>query len=177
MGEESKLLSRRKLGILLCGVFFTSLSGLMFEIALTRIFSVILTYHYVFAVVSIALFGLALGGIFVYLVQFTGSEIPRPEQRFKTLAFFASAFSLSICLVTILIAEIPYTSHILIYAGLTLVPFFFAGAVLAGAFRMFALHSAKIYGADMIGAGGGCFLALLALNAFGGVDPCCGGCP
>ncbi|MFQ5798665.1 MAG: hypothetical protein ACE5H0_08235, partial [Bacteroidota bacterium] len=34
-----------------------------FEIVLTRIFSVMLTYHYVYAVVSFSILGLGLGGM------------------------------------------------------------------------------------------------------------------
>jgi hypothetical protein len=36
---------------------------LTFEITLTRVFSVMLSYHYVFAIVSFALFGLGIGGL------------------------------------------------------------------------------------------------------------------
>ena len=47
-------------------VFFLSLSVLILEISLTRIFSVILAYHYAFMVISLALFGLGLGGLYTH---------------------------------------------------------------------------------------------------------------
>jgi hypothetical protein len=59
---ENQQLSRLKLAILLFGVFVTSFGVLSFEIALTRIFSIMLDYHYTFLVVSLALFGLGLEG-------------------------------------------------------------------------------------------------------------------
>ena len=44
-------------------LFVTTLSTLLLEIGLTRIFSVVLFYHYAFLVISIALLGLAIGSI------------------------------------------------------------------------------------------------------------------
>src|SRR5659263_225947 len=43
-------------------VFLISLSMLIFEVALTRIFSVMLSYYFVFAIVSAAMLGLGAGG-------------------------------------------------------------------------------------------------------------------
>ena len=44
--------------LLLSGIALISFSVLMFEITLTRIFSVMFSYHYVFIVISLALFGM-----------------------------------------------------------------------------------------------------------------------
>src|SRR5688572_19327298 len=40
---------------------------LMTELALTRIFSVIMYYHFAFLAISIALFGLSASGVYAYL--------------------------------------------------------------------------------------------------------------
>src|SRR3954466_4447767 len=42
---------------------------LMIELALTRIFSVIMYYHFAFLAISIALFGLSASGVFAYLMR------------------------------------------------------------------------------------------------------------
>ena len=42
---------------------------LMTELALTRIFSVMMYYHFAFLAISIALFGLSASGVFVYLAR------------------------------------------------------------------------------------------------------------
>lgn len=47
----------------LAGVFAISLSLLLSELLLTRIFSVIFMYHFAFMVISLALFGLGVGGV------------------------------------------------------------------------------------------------------------------
>src|ERR1700686_4396249 len=51
------------------GVALTSLATLLFELSLTRIFSVVFFYHFAFLAISIALFGLGAGGVFSYLLS------------------------------------------------------------------------------------------------------------
>jgi hypothetical protein len=53
--------------VYLC-VALTTLATLLLELSLTRIFSVIFHHHFVFLAISIALFGLGLGGVFSYVV-------------------------------------------------------------------------------------------------------------
>src|SRR5450432_2713859 len=52
---------------LLAGLALTSFSALLLELALTRLFSVVLFYHFAFLAISIALLGLGAGGVFAYL--------------------------------------------------------------------------------------------------------------
>src|ERR1700674_3265017 len=49
------------------GIFFIALSTLMYEILLTRLFSVTMGYHFAFMAISLAMFGMTAGAIFVYL--------------------------------------------------------------------------------------------------------------
>lgn len=48
-------------------VFMVTLATLMYEILLTRIFSVTMWYHFAFMAISIALFGMTFGAILLYL--------------------------------------------------------------------------------------------------------------
>jgi hypothetical protein len=52
---------------LLAGIALGSFSALLLELALTRLFSVVLFYHFAFLAISIALLGLGAGGTFAYL--------------------------------------------------------------------------------------------------------------
>src|SRR5450432_1016499 len=52
---------------LLAGLALTSFSALLLELALTRLFSVVLFYHFAFLAISIALLGLGAGGVFAHL--------------------------------------------------------------------------------------------------------------
>src|SRR5438045_5695673 len=53
----------------LAGVALVSAALLMTELALTRIFSVVMYYHFAFLAISIALFGLSASGVFAYTAR------------------------------------------------------------------------------------------------------------
>src|SRR5437764_1130860 len=50
-------------------VFLITLSGLVFEIGLTRIYSATIWYHFAFVAISMALLGWGLGGLAVHLLK------------------------------------------------------------------------------------------------------------
>ena len=56
------------------GIFMVALATLMYEIILTRIFSVTMFYHFAFMAISIAMFGMSVGAIVVYLLPHYFSE-------------------------------------------------------------------------------------------------------
>ncbi len=124
--EEDNHLNRRTLWFLLAGVFLISFSLLAFEITLTRILSVALSYHYVFVVASLALLGLGAGGIFVYLFR---PQRASRHGRFGSLGIFPSLFSLSIPLSVILITRIAYLNNILLYCLVLFIPIFLVGVM------------------------------------------------
>ncbi len=163
---EDNYISRRTLWVLLAGIFLVSFSLLTFEISLTRVLSVMLFYHYVFIVISLALLGLGTGGIYVYLFR---RRIPRGHNRFRSLALIASLFALSIPLSVIVMTRLAADS-ILLYSFFLFIPFFFAGAFLSEAFRMFPALSSRIYGIDLLGAALGSLGVVLALNTLGDIN-------
>src|SRR5580698_1595538 len=63
---------------LLLGVGLTSFAALLLELALTRLFSVVLFYHFAFLSISIALLGLGAGGVFAYLFK---NRLARTDTR------------------------------------------------------------------------------------------------
>ena len=52
---------------MLFGIALCSFAALLLELALTRLFSVVLFYHFAFLAISIALLGLGAGGVFAHL--------------------------------------------------------------------------------------------------------------
>ncbi len=58
---------RRETVRLVSSVSLTSFGALLLELSLTRLFSVILFYHFAFLAISVALLGLGAGGVFAYL--------------------------------------------------------------------------------------------------------------
>src|ERR1700685_3692037 len=54
--------------LLYTALALTTLATLLLELSLTRIFSVVFYYHFAFLAISIALFGLGVGGVLSYVV-------------------------------------------------------------------------------------------------------------
>jgi hypothetical protein len=168
--NHDESINRSTLWFLLGGISLTSFSLIGFEITLSRLLSVLLSYHYVFAVLSLALLGLGLGGMFLHFFR---PKRPVGENRFAGFAFFSSMLSLVIPFSAILIIQIGYIDNIqmsmLLYGVFLLVPFFLAGVLFAEVYRIFPGVSPSVYGADLIGAGAGSFGAILFINLLGGI--------
>ena len=52
---------------LVAGIALGSFAALLLELALTRLFSVVLFYHFAFLAISIALLGLGAGGVYAHI--------------------------------------------------------------------------------------------------------------
>jgi len=154
------------------GVFFVSLSTLMLELVLTRIFSVTMWYHFAFMSISLALLGMSVSGICVYL-------FPRrfSKERFqRQLAFLALLFSMAILLSFLIHIHVSFPSEIslsgLFSLGLTYgvvaVPFFLGGLCVSLAMTHLSGNISKLYFSDLGGAGVGCILTIPILTSFGG---------
>src|SRR3954465_11330070 len=61
--------SRTSDRMVLAGIAATSAALLITELALTRIFSVTMLYHFAFLAISVALFGLSASGVFIYVAR------------------------------------------------------------------------------------------------------------
>jgi predicted membrane-bound spermidine synthase len=137
-------------------LFLVSASGLIFEITLTRLFSLYFQYHFAFLAVSVAVLGLSLGAAVGRFVVPAG-RIPTDG---KVLPIILSALSLSFPLAAIAIAWLPSAASVLPYAAVALVPFVLIGLFSALAFARFAKHSGLLYAADLTGAAVGVVLVL-----------------
>src|SRR6478672_6808542 len=111
-----------------CGVGMTTLATLLLELSLTRIFSVVFYYHFAFLAISIALFGLGLGGVFSYVVATWKAPL------FTCLGRLSVANSLLvIAALAVLLAQGDNLSNwdlALVYFT-TALPFFTAGAIVS----------------------------------------------
>src|SRR5438270_9162230 len=68
LATEPQALSRTmSLRAVMLAVALVSLSSLLLELAMTRLFSVVLFYHFAFFAISIALLGLGSGGVFAHV--------------------------------------------------------------------------------------------------------------
>lgn len=150
------------------GVFMVTLATLMYEILLTRIFSVTMWYHFAFMAISIALFGMTVGGILVYLFPnyFT-------QERVKYhLALNSLLFAISIVLSFLVHLGIPFItdrsveklySIALTYVVIS-VPFVFSGICVCLTLTKFPRQVSKLYAANLAGGAIGCVLLIYTLN-------------
>src|SRR5881409_3481887 len=74
------------------GLFVIALATVMYEIVLTRIFSVTMWYHFAFVAISVAMFGMTIGAVIVYL----GSNFFSRERLTNHLALSALLFAVSV---------------------------------------------------------------------------------
>src|SRR5262245_30723716 len=79
------------------GLFFTTLATLMYEIALTRIFSVTMWYHFAFVAISVALFGMTAGALIVHL--FPDRFAPVDIRRRLWLSSLLFSAAIAVCFV------------------------------------------------------------------------------
>jgi Spermine/spermidine synthase domain len=147
------------------GLFLICLATLMYEILLTRIFSVIMWYHFAFMAVSVAMFGMTVGAILVYLFPGWFSN--------KTVSFYLAVnswlFSVTILLSFVVEIYLPFvTSEITKLVSLTyvitLVPFIFSGICVSLILTRFPEQLNKLYATDLIGAACGCILLIYLLK-------------
>lgn len=154
------------------GVFLISLSILMLELVLTRIFSVTMYYHFAFMAISLALFGAGASGVFVFLksARFT------PDRGIRHMAVSSVLMAVATLLATVALLRVsigltPSWRSYLILAGLYVIcasPFFFGGLCLSLAMKHLAARSGNLYFFDLAGASLGCLLVVPVLNLLGG---------
>ncbi len=156
-------MNRLKFAVLLFGIFVTSFGVLTIEISLTKVFSVMYSYHYTFLAVSIALFALSLGGV---LTQAFSWQIPLDE-IFSRLAFISAIFSFASFLIFALMSL--SSPNVVSDIFVMFFPFFIAGVFLATIYNIFTTFSNVVYFADLFGAAIGALAVVFLLNFVGAV--------
>jgi hypothetical protein len=154
------------------GLFAITLSSLMYEVGLTRIFSVTMWYHFAFVAISVALFGTTVGALLVYLRP---SWFPQASvKRQLTIVSIAYAVSVAVCSVVQLQINVKTqwtwegTFTVLLTCAIVAIPFILAGIVVCLALTRFPDRVNRLYAADLIGAGLGCVLLALLLSRIDG---------
>ena len=153
------------------GIAAVSAALLMTELALTRIFSVTMYYHFAFLAISIALFGLSASGVFVFVMRARLAAITtRPLLSAGAFLHGLATVVALACLVRIRVG-LNYSPEnvalmLAIYALATL-PFFTGGFVISLAFARLTSSINLLYAADLLGAATGCLLLIPLLNRLG----------
>jgi hypothetical protein len=166
MGPASNPSRRQLLGIAL-----VSATLLMIELALTRIFSVVMYYHFAFLAISIALFGLSASGVFAYVARRHLQALATPSLLSSGALVYAASTIVSLFVLVRLRVGLNYSPANLvlmltIYA-LAALPFFTGGFVITVAVSRLASRINVVYAADLLGAAFGCIILIPLLDRLG----------
>ena len=137
-------------------LFMVSLSVLLLELTLTRLFSIILWYDYAFMVISIAFFGLGIGSLVVHILKNKLNKENLPSRVLQS----TMAFAISIPVVLLVIGQfVPSNpSFIYVFYLSSSIPFFFAGVSVAMIYLSMPKEISKLYFIDLLGAGAAALL-------------------
>jgi spermidine synthase len=152
-------------------VALVSLASLLLELALTRLFSVVLFYHFAFFAISVALLGLGSGGVFAHIRR---EWLERFEMRAlgARLCLLNSIFilaSVEVVLHTPVSLEVTgqnFGKLTIIYLAAA-VPFFLTGLLFSVLFARSSAQIPQLYGADLAGGASACLLVVPLLNFIG----------
>lgn len=151
--------------LLFTGIFLISLAGLVLEVAITRIFSAAIWYHYAFVAVSVALLGLGASGL---VVQYGQKRIRGSWAENLTIVSALAIAAFVPLTLYVMHALASQTSYLPLFMLLFSVPFFLIGIIVSVAFNAFSAVAGRLYAADMIGASTGALLVVLFLVLTGG---------
>jgi len=181
------------------GIFLLCAGVLMYELALTRVFSVLMWYHFASMAISLALFGMGVAALLVYI----RTQWFPPDATERRVAQACSLFAVSLAgffAIFVIFRVAPHlafkvlsTFHQPFYqpfqqgfegvglpAGLlpvlvglylvTALPFFFGGLALTLLFSRYVQQIGRLYFWDLLGAGCGCLGIILLLKLVGGIS-------
>src|SRR5438045_1636003 len=134
---------------MLAGVAVVSATLLMTELALTRIFSVVMYYHFAFLAISVALFGLSASGVFAYLARRRLDRRPTRPLLARQSAIYAGCTFIALLLLVRFRVGLNYSPRNLwlmlaIYV-LAALPFFTGGLVVTLAISRFSTRVNAVY--------------------------------
>lgn len=158
------------------GLGFVTFATLLLQLALVRVFDVILDPNMAYMVITSAMFALGLGGIYVYLF------IRSNDRLLARLPLLALGYALSTVALLPAFNALPFDKNfsggllvqILSWGGmyiLLILPFFLGGVIISVVFAKGSSQSHRLYFFDLAGAGLGCVLLvpLLPLLGPGGI--------
>ncbi|MBI3767362.1 MAG: hypothetical protein HY271_02585 [Deltaproteobacteria bacterium] len=167
-------------GFLYGGVFLVSMAILLLQIALTRIFSFTLWYHFAYVTISVALLGYGASG--ALLAVFPALAGPAPARRLSAYAFACGVaivvallafseipfhpFQMMSMLLRDQVLEVPHVQflYLIVFYLAAIAPFFFAGLCMSVALTTLSEHVSRLYFFDLVGAGVGCLIVCFAIS-------------
>ncbi len=154
------------------GVAITSGASLALSLLFTRIFSVTMYYHFAFLLVSLALLGVAVSGVAVYLLPgiFTAERRPWLAGAFAVLVAPLTYMALRVAIENPLSVQLDADniSRLMKLYVATALPFLATGFSITLAISGAGAAIGRIYAYDLVGAALGCIVVVPVLSWIGG---------
>jgi spermidine synthase len=161
---------RPRLTALFAGIFAVAFGTLLFEIALIRILSFTIWYHFGYVVIATALLGFGAAGSFLAVRSGFGRQGLRDALAACALLSGCAMAGVLLFVATarldpMRILRDPGQLALLVgYQIAASVPFFFAGVAVSLALRAAAQRVDRLYFWDLLGGGLGCLCAVVLMN-------------
>ena len=150
------------------GLLTVSLATILFQILLTRIFSVTIWYHFAFVAISVAMFGFAAAGVLIQCFpKYFADQII--THRITVSSLLCGTSMVASFIVHLLLPAHTYSSilgsaRVVTTYVVVCIPFFFSGIVVCLSLTRFPAQVGSLYAADLIGAALACPLIILLLE-------------
>jgi spermidine synthase len=159
-------------GSVTLAVALMSFAALLLELSLTRLFSVVLFYHFAFLAISIALLGLGAGAVFAYLrrqwlSRWSVGQLGATLCVINALVIFA-VLEVVVHTAVSLHLDWPNFWRLTLLYLVSAVPFFVTGLLFSVIFARHPERITQLYGADLLGGSLACLALVPLLNIFGG---------
>jgi hypothetical protein len=174
--SEHGSLAKGKAQPLSATIGLLSFSVLLYEILLTRIFSVVLLYHFAYVAISLALLGFSVGALWLHYHP----HLHGADRIGRTVSVYGAAYGLSIlgCVLFLLHfrpsgvdlyegMNLPTFRYLLLtYAAATL-PFVLSGICVSALLTAGRDTIGRLYGFDLLGAALGAIAVIPIIDALG----------
>ncbi|HEB53206.1 MAG TPA: hypothetical protein ENI87_08135 [bacterium] len=159
---------------LLAGIFCLGLSVIMFEIALTRVFAIMMWHHFTYMVISIGLLGFGASGSLLTATRMAEKEGAAERTLTWVGLLYGVSVVLAFCFTTFVRIDslslwtkpANMLALLLIYL-IVFVPFLLGGLGIGLALTRFAKSVNRLYFADLVGSAVGAGISVLMLKWFG----------
>jgi hypothetical protein len=161
--------------LFLTGLFLICMCSLMLQIMETRLLSVMTWYYLAFFAISMAMFGMTAGSLFIYFK----ADLFTRERLLEHLSWIGIAFAVAVVISTlstistVVLAGLTSGMMALLWLKLILIilpPYVFAGMAISLALTRSPWPVGIVYGVDLVGAATGCLLVLGLLTWMDGVS-------
>lgn len=145
-------------------IFLLTAATIIFEISLSRLFSYLLSFHFVLIIIAFSILGLGIGQI--SYAKFY-NRIDKALGFWVALPAIATFLGFSLLLLLSKIGSSSFNDlGLLAFIIFSIVPFIAIGIVYAFIFEKNKRHASTFYAIDLIGAAGGALVSVFLLNTF-----------